>query len=114
MFENRDCAHCLFGVVYDSSSPYGQMHDHRTFVQCVKSGRTMNETDSAHISCWKFARRKNFPSNDEQIRNLRRNRLGRRIENMSFISLVALVFSLISLAVSLNLPQLIKQWLGIG
>jgi len=51
-------------------------------------------------------------SKDEQIRNLWRNRLGRRIERMSFVSLIALVLSIISLVVSLNIIQLIKQWLG--
>lgn len=115
MFENRDCAHCLFGRHYVNTwGPDGQNRDERGFIQCQKTGKNLREEEGSKNSCWRFARRKDFPSKEEQLRNLWRNRLGRRSEKMSLISLVALVLSITSLAISLNLVQLIKQWLGIG
>jgi hypothetical protein len=100
----------------DTWSPDGQNRGYHCTFQCQKTGKVMTEEDTPKNSCWKFARRKNFPSNDEQIKNLWRNRLGRRVEKMSFVSLVALSLSIVSLTFSLfpQLTQLIKQWLGIG
>ena len=114
MFENRDCAHCLFAHTVEIKDPYDTKRFLGFSVECKRIGKVMREEDSPKNSCWKFARTKNFPSKEEQIKNLWRNRLGRRIEKMSFVSLVALVLSVISLTVSLNLVQLIKQWLNIS
>lgn len=115
MFENRNCAHCLFGKYEVSTwTPDGRNSGYYPMYQCMKTGRRMTEGEGTKNSClFRFARRKNFPSTEEQIKNLWRNRLGRRMEHMSSIALVALVLSTISLIVSL-FPELIRKLLGIS
>ena len=78
MFENRNCAHCLFGK-YDVNtwSPDGLNRGYNCTFQCQRTGRQMREEDTPKNSCWRFARNNGFLSKDEQIRNLLRNKIPR-------------------------------------